>query len=88
MGTRDNSADGPAPNEKGGRSARLLYTIREAAEALSIGRSKLYELLNSGQIESIHIDTAHRIPTSAITDFIARRRTDSSSEDGPERGSS
>jgi integrase len=35
---------------------RLLLTVQEAAEALAISRSKLYELLASGAIASIHID--------------------------------
>ena len=41
---------------------RLLLTVPEAAEALAISRSKLYELLASGEVASIRIDGSRRIP--------------------------
>ena len=44
---------------------RLLLTVPEAAEALAISRSKLYELLASGAITSIRIDGSRRIPLTA-----------------------
>ena len=43
---------------------RLLMTVPEAAEALAISRSKLYELLASGAIASIRIDGSRRIPVT------------------------
>ncbi len=45
---------------------RLLLTVPEAAEALAISRSKLYELLASGDIASIRIDGSRRIPLTAL----------------------
>ena len=50
--------------------ARLLYTPRKAAVALGIGRSKLYELLRSGELESIHIGASRRVPARALDEFI------------------
>ncbi|MFI9843985.1 helix-turn-helix domain-containing protein [Nonomuraea sp. NPDC051941] len=50
---------------------RLLLTVAEAAEALSISRSKLYQLIASGAVDSIRIDGSRRIPVSALTDYIA-----------------
>jgi excisionase family DNA binding protein len=44
---------------------RLLLTVPEAAEALAISRSKLYELLASGAVASIRIDGSRRIPEGA-----------------------
>ena len=41
---------------------RLLLTVPEAAEALAISRSKLYELLASGAVDSILIGGSRRIP--------------------------
>ena len=41
---------------------RLLLTVPEAAEALAISRSKLYELLASGAIASIRIDGSRPYP--------------------------
>ena len=37
---------------------KLLYRIPEVAEHLSISRSKVYELLKSGELRSVHIDGA------------------------------
>ena len=51
---------------------RLLLTVPEAAEALAISRSKLYQLLATGAVDSIRIDGSRRIPVSALTDYITR----------------
>ncbi|MCQ4081141.1 helix-turn-helix domain-containing protein [Streptomyces sp. RB6PN25] len=53
---------------------RLVYTVAEAAHALRIGRSKLYELLASGEIESIHIGRSRKIPARALLDYVNRLR--------------
>ena len=51
---------------------RLLLTVPEAAEALAISRSKLYELLASGDVASIRIDGSRRIPLTALEEYISR----------------
>jgi excisionase family DNA binding protein len=53
---------------------RLLLTPTEAAEALGIGRSKLYELMGAGLVESVLIGAARRIPEDALTAYIAGLR--------------
>ena len=45
--------------------SRLLLTVPEAAGALAISRSKLYELLAVGAIASVRIDGSRRIPLSS-----------------------
>ena len=55
-------------------SVRLLLTPTEAAEALGIGRSKLYELLQTGVLESVHIGACRRIPTEAVLALVDRLR--------------
>ena len=52
--------------------SRLLLTVPEAAEALAISRSKLYELLATDAVASIRIDGSRRIPLSALEDYISR----------------
>ncbi|GAA2690245.1 MULTISPECIES: helix-turn-helix domain-containing protein [Nonomuraea] len=54
---------------------RLLLTVPEAAEALAISRSKLYELLTTGAVASLRIDGSRRIPVTALTDYITRLTT-------------
>lgn len=51
---------------------RLLLTVPEAAEALAISRSKLYELLASGAVASIRIDGSRRVPLTALEEYISR----------------
>jgi excisionase family DNA binding protein len=51
----------------------LLLRVEEVARALAIGRSKVYELIASGQLPSITIGSARRIPTEALRKWIAER---------------
>ena len=52
----------------------VLLTPREAASALGIGRSKLYELLQTGVLESVHIGACRRIPTEAVAALVSSLR--------------
>lgn len=56
-------------------SERLLYTIDEAAAALSISRTKLYEILAGHEIESVHIGRSRKIPADALRTYVERLRT-------------
>ena len=51
---------------------RLLLTVPEAAEALAISRSKLYELFAAGLVRSVRIDGSRRVPMEALETYIAR----------------
>jgi excisionase family DNA binding protein len=53
---------------------KLLLTPLEAAQALGIGRSKLYELLQSGQLTSVRIGSCRRVPLDAVHDLLAELR--------------
>ena len=74
MATPERGHDDAVSDERLVMSPRLLYTPKQAAVALGIGRSKLYDLLRSGELESIHIGAARRVPTRALDEFIQRRR--------------
>jgi excisionase family DNA binding protein len=52
-------------------SGRLLLTITEAAERLAVGRSTVYELVNRGDIETVHVGRSARIPVAAVQRFAA-----------------
>jgi excisionase family DNA binding protein len=54
----------------------LLLTPNEAAEALAIGRTKVYELLRAEAIESVRVGGCRRIPAAALDDYVAFLRTD------------
>jgi excisionase family DNA binding protein len=53
---------------------RLLLTPEEVAEMLGIGRTKIYELMRLGLIESVKIHGCRRIPTDAVRDYVERLR--------------
>ncbi len=50
---------------------KLLLTTTEAAKALGIGRSKVYELLPTGQLPSVRIGACRRVPADAVHTFVA-----------------
>jgi excisionase family DNA binding protein len=67
-------ADHPQQPDPAGVLPRVLLTPEEAAQALGISRSKLYELLRAGTLESVRIDRLRRIPIQALHEFVQRLR--------------
>lgn len=53
---------------------KLLLTVEETAEAIGIGRTKTFELIAAGIIESVRIGGARRVPTAAVADYVDRLR--------------
>lgn len=51
---------------------KLLLTPEEAAETLSIGRTKVYELLALGVLRSVQIGKSRRIPLTAVHELVER----------------
>ena len=49
---------------------KLLLTPAEAAQVLSISRSKLYELIGRGRLTTVRIDASRRVPRQALDEFI------------------
>jgi excisionase family DNA binding protein len=56
-----------------GDQGKLLYSAEEAARLLGIGRTLMFHLLATGQIESIKIGRLRKIPHDALIDFIKRQ---------------
>lgn len=52
----------------------LLLNPKAAAQRLSLAESTVFQLLTSGQLESITIGRARRIPMDALLAFIDRLR--------------
>lgn len=59
-------------NPTGLRMNKLRLRPSEAAEALSVSRSKLYELLASGALGSVRIGGSRRIPVRELLAYIDR----------------
>ena len=54
------------------RIAPLLLKPEEAAEALGIARTRVYQLLRAGEIRSVKIGKVRRIPVAALQAYVER----------------
>lgn len=52
----------------------LLLKPEEVAECLNIGRSKVYELMRAGVLESVRIGARRRVPRTAVDAYIEHLR--------------
>lgn len=52
---------------------KLLVSVEEAAQMLSVGRSLVYKLVMSKQVFSIKIGRTRRIPVHALEKFISQQ---------------
>ncbi len=55
---------------------RLLLRPVEVAEAIGVGRSKVYELLASGQLPSVRVGASVRVPVDSLRAWIASQTDD------------
>ena len=52
----------------------LLLRIEEAALRLGIGRTSMYRLIMTGDVESVHIGALHRVPAPCLQEYVDRLR--------------
>ena len=50
----------------------LLLRPEDAARALGVGRTKVYELMRSGALRSVRVDGLRRVPVAALNEFVTR----------------
>ncbi|HYI52696.1 MAG TPA: helix-turn-helix domain-containing protein, partial [Microlunatus sp.] len=48
----------------------VLYEVDEAAEALRLSRSAVYELLRSGRLRSVKSGRRRLVPVIALTEYV------------------
>jgi excisionase family DNA binding protein len=48
-----------------------LLTVADVCERLQMGKSKVFELIATGELESLKIDQARRVTEEQLADFIA-----------------
>lgn len=51
-------------------TAKLLRTVLETAEELRVGRSTVYELIRTKQLQTVKIGRCTRIPAVSIAAFV------------------
>lgn len=63
-----------APNPEHG-VPRLAYCVEDAAIALSIGRTRVWQLIREGHLNAIRIGGRTLISVAELADFVARGGT-------------
>ena len=48
----------------------VLVTVNRAAELLSVGRTRVFALIGTGELDSIKVGGSRRIPTAAIQRYV------------------
>lgn len=51
-----------------------LLAITEAARRLGIGKTKLYELLADGQLETVHVGKRRLVVAESVAAYVERLR--------------
>jgi excisionase family DNA binding protein len=59
-----------------GESVRLAHPIPEAADLIGVGRTKVYELIESGALGTVTIGRRRLVPHADLVDYIERLRSD------------
>jgi excisionase family DNA binding protein len=53
---------------------RLLYRPQEVARILGLGRTNVYALMARGELSSVKVGAARRIPAADVEQFVQRLR--------------
>jgi excisionase family DNA binding protein len=53
----------------------LLLRVEEAAARLGIARTSMYQLVKSGEVESVHVGRLRRIPVACLEEYVEDLRT-------------
>lgn len=69
-------ADGGA-----GAPERLVYSVEEAADILGIGRTFMFQLVTTGQIDSFKIGSRRKIHRDAIDRYLDHLRVEQSPDE-------
>ena len=60
----------------GTKPAKLLLAPEEAAEVLSIARTRVYQLMRAQEIRSVKIGKVRRIPVAALQAYVERLQSE------------
>jgi excisionase family DNA binding protein len=64
------AASHPAPTRRKEVRPVQAYTVEQVAKILHVGRDKVYQLLRTGQLNSIKIGNSRRITNQHLAEFI------------------
>lgn len=49
-----------------------MLKVEQAAARAALGRTKMYELIKTGEIQSVKVGRSRRIPVEALDAYVAR----------------
>jgi len=52
----------------------ICVRVNDAARMIGIGRTKLYELIAAGEVETVKLGKSTRITTASLHDLVRRQR--------------
>ena len=55
-------------------ATKLLLSIPEAMASTSLGRTKIYELIGNGALETVTLGRRRMIPAAALNEWVERLR--------------
>ena len=55
---------------------KILLRVDEAADRISVGRSYLYAAIQRGELETVKLGRARRVPVAALNEFIERLKAE------------
>jgi excisionase family DNA binding protein len=58
-----------------------LYKVEDAAALLSVSKTRIYELIRSGQLESVTVGRSRRVPSLAVDRYVERLMRGSGHDD-------
>jgi excisionase family DNA binding protein len=56
-----------------GQTEKLLVRIGEAAEMLSVARSKAYQMVQSGELPAVRMGKSVRVSVRALNEYVERK---------------
>jgi excisionase family DNA binding protein len=62
----------PSASSGGSAGSKLLLTVEEAAGLLSIGRTRLFALIRTGQLASVRVGSSRRVTPEALQQYVER----------------
>ena len=69
------ATDAAPPEDTGdGKPDGLLLTVEEAAKRLRLGRTLIYQLISSGELESVTVGRLRRVPAECLAEYVAALR--------------
>ena len=57
-----------------GQNDLLMLTVEEAARRLGLGRTLVYQLISSGELESVTVGRLRRVPAECLAEYVRELR--------------